>query len=111
MTTPLSLVVAFPKHAENGHHSKVLRCGCKPPEATALIGKELLPSCDSLQFMTAQAAFPQYTLDMSKRLVLHFGSKPQYEGPMWLFAWLHDTAGDTCRFICQRGPDNALRRA
>ena len=72
MRTPLSLVVAFPKHAENGHRSKVLRCGYKPPEATALAGKELLHPCDFLHSMTEQAAFPQYTLGTSISSLFHF---------------------------------------
>ena len=93
MRTPLSLVVAFPKHAENGHRSKGLRCGYKPPEATALTGKELSPSCDSLHATTEQAACQQYTLDTSKRLLFHSGNKPQYKGPMWLLAWLHAPEG------------------
>ena len=89
-------MVAFPKHAENGHHSKVLRCGYKPPEATALTGKELLSSCDSLHSTTEQAAFPHtpWTRQSAQ-------NKPQYKGPMWLFTWLHDAEGDACGCVGQ----------
>ena len=59
MKTPLSLVVAFPKHAENGHRSKVLRCGYKPPEVTALTGKDLFHPYDSLQVEIEQAPLLQ----------------------------------------------------
>ena len=103
MKTPLSLVVAFPKHAEDGYSSKVLRCGYKPPGATALTGKELLHPCDSLHSTIEQAAFPQYTLDRSKRMLFHVGIKPQYKGPMWLLAWLHAPEGYICGCLCQGG--------
>ena len=59
MRTPLSLVVAFPKHAEDSRRSKVLRCGYKPPEVTALTGKELPSALKALfRTVTEQAAFP-----------------------------------------------------
>ena len=43
--TPLTLLVAFPKHSESEHRPKVMRCGHKPPEETALTGEAPALSC------------------------------------------------------------------
>ena len=37
--TPMTLLLAFPKHSEGEHRRKVLRCGHKPPEESALAGE------------------------------------------------------------------------
>ena len=52
--TPLTLLLAFPKHSEDEHRPKVMRCGHKPPEEAALTG-EALASAHSQSSEKAEA--------------------------------------------------------
>ncbi len=57
--TPLTLLVAFPKHSESEHRPKVMRCGHKPPEETALTG-EAPPLPSAHQLYTWPTAWQHY---------------------------------------------------
>ena len=63
--TPLTLLVAFPKHSESEHRPKVMRCGHKPPEETALTGKT--PSLPFASVLTRVLNAWQYYLRMQRR--------------------------------------------